>query len=497
MNTRNLRRLLLLAGSATLAACTVGPEFVRPAPPQEDRYTANGLNGERESGAPTASGERPEARVQHVELGKEVEGNWWTLFHSETIDGIVAAAIARNRTLVAAQATLQEAAEAASAVAGTRAPQLSLTAGTGREKYGDEFLGGFAVIPPFSYYAIGPALSYTLDYTGGLSRAVERQRALTEYARDQLAAAYLTVTGQAVQQALRIASNRAQIATLETILRQDADNLKLVEQSFAEGSVPRADVVSARSQVASDLTLLPPLRQDLARARHALAAVLGRFPTAAAPPDLDLVQVTLPTELPVSLPSELVHRRPDILAAEAQLHAATSAVGIADSNLYPKIQLTATDGQQSLVPGQLFNGASNAWGLIAGLTTPVFDGGTLRADKRAAEAAMHASAANYEQTVLVAFGQVADALEALDHDAEQLDAQIRADDAAQSNLDLARLGYKEGNTGILTVLDAERQYQQSRLGYVRAIAQRYVDTVQLFLALGGANLEPTVRAVAR
>jgi NodT family efflux transporter outer membrane factor (OMF) lipoprotein len=196
------------------------------------------------------------------------------------------------------------------------------------------------------------------------------------------------------------------------------------------------------------------------------------------------------------LPSELAHRRPDILAAEAQLHAATSAVGVAQSNLYPKIQLSASVGEQSLKADQLFDRASSAWSLISGITAPLFDGGTLRAEKRAAVDAMHASAANYEQTVLEAFAQVADLLEGLQHDAEQRDAQDQAQQAARSSLDLARLSYQEGDAGVLQVLDAERSYQQARLGYVRAVAQRYLDTVQLFLALGGTSSSASLGASA-
>jgi NodT family efflux transporter outer membrane factor (OMF) lipoprotein len=246
-------------------------------------------------------------------------------------------------------------------------------------------------------------------------------------------------------------------------------------------------VVSAQSQIANDMTLLPPLRQDLAKARHALSVVLGQATANELPADLDLAQIALPIEVPVSLPSELAHRRPDILAAEARLHAATSAVGVAQSNLYPKLQLSASVGQQSLKADQLFDRTNNAWSLVSGLTAPIFDGGTLRAEKRAAVDAMRASAAYYEQTVLEAFAQVADLLEALDHDAEQLDAQAQAQRAAQSSLDLARASYSEGNAGVLLVLDAQRSYQQARLGYVRAVVQRYLDTVQLFLALGGTR----------
>src|SRR5882757_5543873 len=470
-------RAIVLACTLGLGGCAVGPDFTRPTAPPAARYIADSLHGEDASASDT---------TQHITLGREIEGNWWNLFRSDAIDQLVKQAVAHNRSLAASTATLRRARELALAQAGSRYPQVDLTAGAGRQQYGDEFLGGFG-IPPFTYFAVGPTVSYTLDYTGGVARGVEQQFALAEVERHQLDAAYLTVTGQAVMQMLAIASARAQIATVETILAQDGDNLRLVQTAFDNGSVAREDVVSAQSQIANDMTLLPSLRQDLAKGRHALSVVLGQAPASELPQNVDLAQITLPLEVPVSLPSELAHRRPDILAAEARLHAATSAVGVAQSNLYPKIQLSASVGQQSLKADQLFNRASNAWSIISGLTAPIFDGGTLRAEKRAAVEAMHASAASYEQTVLEAFSQVADLLEALDHDAEQLDAQARAQQAAQSSLDLARASYSEGNAGVLLVLDAERSYQQARLGYVRAVVQRYVDTVQLFLALGGTS----------
>jgi NodT family efflux transporter outer membrane factor (OMF) lipoprotein len=479
-------RAIVLACVLGFGGCAVGPNFIRPTPPPAARYTADTLRGESASANDTA---------QHLALGREVAGDWWSLFRSDAIDQLVKQAVAHNRSLESSTATLRRAQELALAQAGSRYPQVDLTAGVGRQQYGDEFLGAFGKIPPFTYFAVGPTVSYNLDYTGGVARGVEQQYALAEVERHHLDAAYLTVTGQAVMQMLAIASARAQIATIETILVQDRDNLRLVQTAFDNGSVAREDVVSAQSQIANDMTLLPPLRQDLATARHALSVVLGQAPATELPPDVDLAQITLPLEVPVSLPSELAHRRPDILAAEARLHAATSAVGVAQSNLYPKIQLSATVGEQSLKADQLFDRASNAWSLISGLTAPIFDGGTLRAEKRAAVEAMHASAADYEQTVLEAFAQVADLLEALDHDAEQLDAQAQAQQAAQSSLDLARASYREGNAGILLVLDAERSYQRARLGYVRAVVQRYVDTVQLFLALGGRSPGAPVGAV--
>jgi NodT family efflux transporter outer membrane factor (OMF) lipoprotein len=478
-------RAIVLVYSLGFAGCAAGPNFTRPTTPSAARYTADTLRGEGESG---------NDKLQHLAMGREIAGEWWTLFRSDAIDQLIKQALAHNRSLEASTATLKQAQALALAQAGSRYPQVDLGAGVGRQQYGDEFLGGFG-IPPFTYFALGPSVSYTLDYTGGVARSVERQYALAEVARHQLDAAYLTITGQVVMQTLAIASARAQIATVEIILEQDQDNLRLVQTAFESGSVAREDIVSAQSQIASDMTLLPPLRQDLAKARHALSLVLGQAPASEMPPDVDLVKITLPLEVPVSLPSELAHRRPDILAAEARLHAATSAVGVAQSNLYPKIQLSASVGQQSLKADQLFDRAGNAWSIISGLTAPIFDGGTLRAEKRAAVAAMHATAADYEQTVLEAFAQVADLLEALDHDAEQVDAQAQAQQAAQNSLDLARASYKEGNADVLLVLDSERSYQQARLGYVRAVVQRHADTVQLFLALGGTSPSSPVAAV--
>jgi len=481
-----MRTALMAWCVLSAGGCAAGPNFTRPEPPPAARYTAETLRGEN---APA------ETQVQRIALGQNIEGAWWTLFRSDAIDQLVTLAVDHNRTLAASRSTLAQAQEIARARAGSQYPQVDLTAGAGRQQYGKEFLGPIG-IPPFTYFAVGPTVSYALDYTGGVARSVEQQYALAEVERHQLEAAYLTVTGQAVMQSLTIASVRAQIATVETILAQDRDNLRLVQSAFDNGSVAREDVVSAQSQIAHDMTLLPPLRQELARSRHALSVVVGRAPANGLPDDVDLAQITLPLRVPVSLPSELAHRRPDILAAEARLHAATSAVGVAQSNLYPKIQLTASVGQQSLKADQLFDRANNAWSILSGLTAPIFDGGTLRAEKRAAVDAMHASAATYEQTVLEAFAQVADLLEGLDHDAEQLEAQDHAQQAAQSSLELARTSYKEGNSGVLQVLDAERSYQQARLGYVRAVAQRYLDTVQLFLALGGTSPSASLGATS-
>jgi NodT family efflux transporter outer membrane factor (OMF) lipoprotein len=468
-----LPTILAAAVATLLAGCAVGPDFNRPEPPHAEQYVA-----------PKTS-ETSAAGRQELLLGESPATEWWHFFQSDALNQIVERALANNRRLTAEQWSLAQSQELVSAKAGERWPQIE--AGTGRQKYGSQFLGPLPKPPPFTYFSVGATVSYSLDLTGGLTRSIEQQNALAQYQQHQVEAAQLMVTGNAVNQALEVASLRAQIATVETLLDRDRENLQLVQLAFEAGSVSRLDVVSAQSQLASDTTLLSPLRQQLAEARHALALTVGAAPADPSLPDLDLAQLTLPAQLPVSLPSELARRRPDILAAEAQLHAATAAVGVATSNLYPHIDLTGTTGQQAISSGALFDKASNVWTLIGGLVTPIFDGGTLRAEKRAAIDAMRSSGALYEHTVLTAFSQVADSLEALDNGAEQLNAQTNAEAAARDTVTMTRQSYNEGNAGVLQVLDAERRYQQALLGYVRARAQRYMDTAQLMLALGGAG----------
>ena len=465
-----------LALLPVLAGCTLGPNFTRPDPPQDARFTKQAAHA---AASPSVQSAR-----QEIVYGQELTGDWWTIFQSPALNRTVNDAVAGNRTLASMTASLLQAQELAASASGALYPQVGLTGGVGRQKYGAQFLGSFKV-PPFTYFSVGSTVSYALDYDGLIARGIEQRYAMVDYTREQKAAAYLTVTGQAVMQVIALASARAQISVLEELLAQDQQNLKLVQNAFDEGSVARIDLVSAESQIATDMTLLPPLRQAMSRASHALSILTGKTPAAASIPDIQLADLVLPASIPVSLPSALAHHRPDVLAAEAQLHAATAAVGVADANLYPKIQLSATLGQQALDADRIFNGSSAAWSLISGLTAPLFDGGSLRAQKRAAVDALRASAADYQQSVLDAFGQVADSLQALEDDAEQLDAQMQAQQAARGALDLARASYAEGNVGILQVLDAQRVYQQSGLGYVRSQAQRYLDTAQLILALGG------------
>jgi NodT family efflux transporter outer membrane factor (OMF) lipoprotein len=470
------RRKAPLAAALVAAACTVGPDFKPPEKPPEQSYT------------PAGAAEKT-AGDQRFALGQKITGDWWTLYRSDPLTQVLEQAVAGNRSLVAAKATLAAALEQVNVARGGLYPQVDLGANATRQRNNGAQLG-VAKLPPqfppyFNVFRIGPTVSYALDVFGGTQRAIEQSEALADAQDYQLDAAYLTLTGNAVLQALTIASLRAQIATVEGIIADDQRNLDLVQTEVRAGVATQLDIETATSQLASDRTLLAPLRQQVSVARHALAVLVGKAPSDWVPPDFDLDKITLPAELPLSLPSELVRQRPDLLAAEAQLHAASAAIGVATAQLYPKITLSAALTQQAISLDTLFHGANNIWSIAGGLTTPIFHGGELEAEKRFTEDQFNATLATYEQTVLQAFGQVADVLEALGHDAELLAEQQNALRATEASLNLTRRSYTIGNVGILQVLDAQRLVEQARLGYVRAKAQRYLDTAQLFVAMGG------------
>ena len=400
---------------------------------------------------------------------------------------MVREAISRNQTLGAAKASVAEARELVKAEAGNLYPQVNLGGGAGRQKYGEAFLGPLEGLSAFSYVATGLTVQYQVDYAGGIARSVEQREALAQYQRSEADATYLALTGNVVSEAIQVAAAHAEIQAVSELLAEDRDNVDLVTSAFTNGSVSRVDVLTAQSQLAADEAVVPPLRQQLAVARHALAVLTARAPGSWTPPDFSLSGLKLPTQLPLTVPSELAHRRPDILAAEAQLHAATAAVGVATANLYPQITLTATGGWQSVPGDAIFTRSSAAWSLISGLTAPLFHGGTLRAERRATLDELNASAARYQEVVLESFGQVADVLDALTHDAQLVAAQAKALATATNNVELARESYRAGNTDILQVIDAQRRRLDAQVGVLRAEAQQYLDTVELFLALGGGS----------
>ena len=463
-----LRRHTLAGLALVLSGCILGPDFERPAAPAGAGYTAG------EVSLPEAG---PELQ-QRILVGQRIARDWWNAFGSPQIDDAVRLALADSPTVEASRATLAQALASLSVARASLAPALDIDANASRETTRSDISSGSR-----SFFSVGPAVTYGPDLFGRVRRLVEQQSALAEFQQHELRAAYLSVSGNIVSQALTIASLREQIRVIEDILAADRSNIELVEISLEAGKSARSDLLSARSQLAADETLLPPLRRQLAAARHALAILAGRSPAEWPVPDFDLGTLALPTEIPLSVPAALVRTRPDILAAESQLRAANAAVGIATANLYPSLTLSADWTRQT--SGGLFNDSVTVSSIGAGLTAPIFHASALQAQREAARAAYAAALASYRQTVLISFGQVADALRALEHDATLLAAQYNALSTAEASLALLRESYAAGRANLLQVLDAQRQVEQARLGYARARGQRFLDTAQLFAAMGG------------
>lgn len=464
--------LFALPCSLMLCACTVGPNFKAPEAPAAQTYAA--------------PGDAPPPSDQHVTLGARIEGDWWAQFHSATLDQLIKLALANNQDIAGAKARVAQAQEEVNAAQGALLPSLSLGTTVGRQKYGVALFGplDFA-IPTFTSYSVGPSINAPLDLFGGNKRLLEERAAYNEYQTHELNAAYLSLTANVAAQALAAAAARAQLGVIQDIIADDRRNVDLVQTALDNGSATRTQLLSAQSQLATDRTLLSQLRQEESTALHALAILVGKQPAEWTPPEVTLNDFTLPGEIPASLPSELVRRRPDILAAEAQLHAASAAIGVATANLYPNINLTGTVGQQALTPGGLFDGVALAWSMAANLTQPLYNGGRLKAERRAAIDGYQAALADYRQVVLRSFGEVANRLQALSNDEDQFTSQTAAAQTAAAARDLTRRSYAVGNSGILDVLDAERSTAQAQLGLARAKAQRLLDTTRLYMALGG------------
>lgn len=465
----------LLATSSLTACATVGPDFKAPDAPA----TASTL-GAGET-APAAA--RLDADAANA-------GPWWTALNSPELDATIRQALKDSPTLAEADATLAQASSALAQARGVAGPQVTGNAGIARERANLQAFGftGFGDVklsnPTFSLYSIGGAVSYDLDLWGGNKRRIEGATARAEAQGRRAEAAYLSLTANVALQAATIATLRAQIASVERMIADDEANIELVHKANALGGSTSLAKVSAASQLEEDRALLPALQGELAAARHALAVLVGKAPADWTAPAFDLRSMALSAPVPVALPSRLVRQRPDILAAEAELHAATADIGVATADLYPNIKLSASLTQGSLKPGDLFSYDASGWDVGAGLTAPLFDGGALKARRQQAREAARAASARYQQTVLTAFGQVADALSALSTDETALAAHGRTEQQATERLRLAKVAFDKGGGTMLEVIDAQRTLNSARSARARAEGQRLVDAIRLFAATG-------------
>jgi NodT family efflux transporter outer membrane factor (OMF) lipoprotein len=472
-----------LAMLLTLSACAcVGPNFHRPAPPKVERYTAEPLAPE------TASAVGRGGAAQRFLMEQEVPRDWWTRFGSEELDALVTEALRANPSVKAAQAALRQALEIAAAQRGAYFPTVQASFDPSRNQ------NAIGVLAPtlnsgtalFNLYTAQVSVTYVPDVFGVNRRQVESLAALAEANRFQLDATYLTLTGNVVTTAIQESGLRAQIAATERIIALERESLSVMRRELELGAIAEGDVYAQEAVLAQLEATLPPLHRQLHSARDSLAALTGHLPADAKPVRFELDQLLLPADLPLGVPSQLVERRPDVRAAEAQLHAATAQVGVAIANLLPQVTITGNAGSSATAMADLFKSGTRFWSVGASLTQTLFEGGTLIHRKRAADAALDQAGALYRSAVLTAFQNVADALHALDADADALSAAARAENAGQRSLDVVRHQLELGSVSYLALVGAEQTYQQTVISLIQARANRYADTAALFQALGGS-----------
>ncbi len=443
-------------------------------------------------------------KAQRFEYGAIPSIDWWRQFESPALDVLIHQALAGNPGLVQERARLREAQAAMAAAAGIFYPQVNGNLGASRQRTSSASSGGSFPGRVYSLYSGGLDVSYYPDFFGVNRLVFRSEQAQVNYRRYELDAARLTLIGNVASAAIGAASARAQIAATQSIISHEKRLLELTETQYRLGAVPYLSVLTQRSTVASSEATLPSLEQQWAIYRHELAILVGEMPSEWPDHAPRMSDVHLPSRIPVSLPSTLLQQRPDIRAAEAQLRYADVQVGIARARMYPAVTLTAQFGQESTAPGAFVHAASNIWSIAGDLVLPIFAGGTLEAQKRQAVAAYDATYAAYRETVLGSFQQVADALRALEHDAQRVRAEQAALGASHGALRLAETSYQDGAVDYLSLLTAQVQYSNARLGYIKAKAQRYLDTISLFVSLGGGwsaqappDARPSPTAAAR
>jgi NodT family efflux transporter outer membrane factor (OMF) lipoprotein len=314
---------------------------------------------------------------------------------------------------------------------------------------------------------------------------VENLVAQTDSQRFQLEAAYLTLTSNLVTATINEASLRAQIRATQQIIAAETDLLSVLRKQYDLGQVAQVDVLAQQAALAQARATLPPLQKQLDQQRDALSSLLGQPPDQLISEHFALDDISLPKELPVSVPAALVNQRPDIRQAEANLHAACANVGVAVANRLPLLNLTAEGGSQSNYFNQLFASGNGFWTIAASITQPVFDGGNLLHKARAARAALEQAEASYRATTLSAFQNVADSLAALQADSDSVAAATVAAQSAETTLQIVRLQVSLGQVAYLGILNAQQTALQAELSLVQAKATRLTDTAALFQALGG------------
>jgi NodT family efflux transporter outer membrane factor (OMF) lipoprotein len=462
-----LARCIAVSALLLTTGCVVGPRFKKPAAPDVSGYTPAAIS--TTSTTPNVTG----GEAQHLTNGSDIPGEWWTLFHSQPLNDLIERSLKANPGLKAAQrgAYYPSVTGGFSATRAKTSADLSPVTNTSALNY--------------SLYTPQVSVSFVPDVFGLNRRTVESLQAQEQQARFALAATHITLSSNVAAGAIQEASLRGQVDATRELIDINTRMLEILREQYHKGYADELDVAAQESQLAQVAATLPPLLKELAQQRDQLAALAGGFPNQDLAEKFELSSLQLPQELPLSLPSQLVEQRPDVRQAEENLHSASAQIGIARANRLPSFALTADAGAMAVVFGRLFSGGNGFWDVAAGVTQPIFDGGTLMHRERAARAAYTEADEQYRSTVLTAFQNVADTLNALQQDADALKAAAAAKDAASVTLDLTKKQLAAGYANYLALLSAEQAYQQALINLVQAQSNRYADTAALFQALGG------------
>jgi NodT family efflux transporter outer membrane factor (OMF) lipoprotein len=475
-------RIAALVWAAGLSACAVGPNYHRPAAPTTSGYGAASAQTQTAKTEAIAGGD-----AQRFVVGMDIPSQWWTLFHSEKLNALVAKSLKGNPSVGAAQAAVRQAHELYSAQWASLLPSAQASFSADRSENAAATLTNPSVAPSATYslYTAQLNVSYAPDLFGLTRRQIEAAKAQLQFNRYQLEATYLTLSSNVVVTAIQEASLRAQIAATERLLQMQHQITAFVQRQRELGTASELDLLAQQSTEAQTAQTLAPLRKQLGQTRDALTALLGRLPADEPKETFGLDELSLPVELPVSIPAQLIEQRPDVRQAEENLHMASAAVGIATANLLPQFAISGNLGSTSLQLSKLFSGYTEFWDLGASLTQTLFDSGALIHKRRAAYAGLDQAGAQYRAAVILACQNVADSLRALQADADALKASADSARAAKQSFDFAQQQHQLGSISLLSVLNAEQLYRQAELALVQAQANRYADTAGLFQALGG------------
>jgi len=481
--------------SLVVAACAVGPNFHKPAPPPGAGYTAAALP------KATASADIAGGEAQRFMFGRDVAFKWWEAFGSPALNALVEQALHANPTIPAARAALRQAQELVYAQRGYFFPSVAADYAFERQQISGNIASSAAiglqgngqnVVPSgpvepliYNYHTAQLTVGFTPDVFGGNRRRVESMQAQAQMQRFELEATYVTLASNVVAAAIQEASIRAQIAATRQIIDDNRKSLEVLRDKYKQGYAMRIDVAAQEAQLAQALALLPPLEKQLEQTRDLLRVLAGKLPNQELAQTFDLDSLKLPRDLPVSLPSRIVEQRPDVRAAEEQVRSANAQVGVAMSAMLPQFSITGAIGGGATEFAWMFAKGGPFWNLFAGVSQPLFAGGTLLHTKRAADQALLQAVAQYQSTVLTAYQNVADTLHAIISDADELAAAVAAERAAKVTLDLTHEQMRDGFVDYLADLAAEITYQQALLTLVQAQSTRFGDTAALYQALGG------------